>query len=635
MARPNHPSTSDTLSEPVPGALDFPRAWWARLVLTAVPPLVALASALAFGPYLVDDAYITFRYAANLAAGHGLVFNPGEAVLGTTTPLLAGLLGVLRLLGADIPSAARVLGLLGIMGVVLIIQRLALKPLGSIGAAAVALCLALHPDLAFAANSGMETGLSMAAVYGALLLTLRGWYFWAGLAAGIAFLLRPDGAVLIALLAGFTFWRAPRLCWRALLGAAVVSAPWLAYAYHTYGAIAPHSITAKQLIHAELPLEILRLNVERLTASFEMMVLSPLALLGLILSGLRRSGLLLVGVWMLVYLAGLSATCITPIPFPWYLSPLFPGIILFAGYATFSIASFVVGKLARAAERPANASPRSGPAPIAAFSNHRAGLVTAAVLLFLAGTGHAARDTWRRSMYDDHFGQRTAAYLAIADLLRPQCAPGDVLFVGEVGALAFALPEQVILDSSGINSPAVLRARRADFERLSAIGAASREGSVEWVAAVVDEFAPRYLVTYRLWMHIRDLASVPHIQRQYQMLELPDYPGYIVLERLPDVRPNTDKESASSPPDNVVSGVYKMHFAGYAAREVAQQVQAGLTDLFRLDITGQRRLGRIVPQHFGEAAYRGAGERPHRTGRQGVDSNLLLAAQFAGQIAHG
>ena len=33
-----------------------------------------------------DDAYITYRYARNLADGAGFVYNPGERVLGTTPP---------------------------------------------------------------------------------------------------------------------------------------------------------------------------------------------------------------------------------------------------------------------------------------------------------------------------------------------------------------------------------------------------------------------------------------------------------------------------------------------------------------------------------------------------------------------
>jgi hypothetical protein len=40
-----------------------------------------------------DDAFITYRYAANLSQGHGLVYNHGEHVLGTTSPGYAGLLG--------------------------------------------------------------------------------------------------------------------------------------------------------------------------------------------------------------------------------------------------------------------------------------------------------------------------------------------------------------------------------------------------------------------------------------------------------------------------------------------------------------------------------------------------------------
>ncbi|MFQ5718023.1 MAG: hypothetical protein ACE5IK_00605 [Acidobacteriota bacterium] len=36
------------------------------------------------GVEVIDDAYISFRYAANLVAGNGLVYNPGEAVQGYT-----------------------------------------------------------------------------------------------------------------------------------------------------------------------------------------------------------------------------------------------------------------------------------------------------------------------------------------------------------------------------------------------------------------------------------------------------------------------------------------------------------------------------------------------------------------------
>lgn len=47
-----------------------------------------------------DDAFITYRYAKNIAAGHGFVYNIGEKVLGTTTPLWTILLATGAVIGA-------------------------------------------------------------------------------------------------------------------------------------------------------------------------------------------------------------------------------------------------------------------------------------------------------------------------------------------------------------------------------------------------------------------------------------------------------------------------------------------------------------------------------------------------------
>jgi hypothetical protein len=80
-----------------------------RLALL-LPALLALLARLATGPHPIDDAYITFRYARNLADGLGLVYNPGEWVLGTTAPLWAVILGAGYRLGlTDLPWLATVL----------------------------------------------------------------------------------------------------------------------------------------------------------------------------------------------------------------------------------------------------------------------------------------------------------------------------------------------------------------------------------------------------------------------------------------------------------------------------------------------------------------------------------------------
>jgi hypothetical protein len=59
-----------------------------RAVVGAVLGLAALSAynALYFFPVTVDDAFISLRYAWNLAEGLGFVFNPGERVEGYSNP---------------------------------------------------------------------------------------------------------------------------------------------------------------------------------------------------------------------------------------------------------------------------------------------------------------------------------------------------------------------------------------------------------------------------------------------------------------------------------------------------------------------------------------------------------------------
>jgi len=61
--------------------------------------------------HLADDAYISFRFASNFAAGHGLVFNPGEYVMGYSNFLWVVALAAFEGLGWPAPQVAPALGL--------------------------------------------------------------------------------------------------------------------------------------------------------------------------------------------------------------------------------------------------------------------------------------------------------------------------------------------------------------------------------------------------------------------------------------------------------------------------------------------------------------------------------------------
>ena len=89
-----------------------------RLLLVALAGtgLLLLAHAWSYF-FLTDDAFISFRYARNLAHGYGLVFNPGhEAVEGYTNFLWVLLLAVLDALGLRPESAAPWLSLTATVG---------------------------------------------------------------------------------------------------------------------------------------------------------------------------------------------------------------------------------------------------------------------------------------------------------------------------------------------------------------------------------------------------------------------------------------------------------------------------------------------------------------------------------------
>ena len=103
MPRPLAPS------RPAPLEVPLRALAWAPLV-----GVIALViHVLRVRPWMLDDAFIYFRYADHWASGHGPVFNPGERVEGYTSFLWLALLTAGRALGADPVRCAHVLGWIG------------------------------------------------------------------------------------------------------------------------------------------------------------------------------------------------------------------------------------------------------------------------------------------------------------------------------------------------------------------------------------------------------------------------------------------------------------------------------------------------------------------------------------------
>jgi hypothetical protein len=97
-----------THTEPETSVTTRSRARSIGLLIVVAGGLLYWSAFKLYTGILLEDALISFRYAENLASGLGFTYNPGEAVLGMTSPLLT-LAAAGRLFGiAAIPVVATV-----------------------------------------------------------------------------------------------------------------------------------------------------------------------------------------------------------------------------------------------------------------------------------------------------------------------------------------------------------------------------------------------------------------------------------------------------------------------------------------------------------------------------------------------
>lgn len=233
--------------------------WWLP-ALAGLVPLFLLAWHFA---WVCDDAFISFRFARNLARGDGLVFNPGlERVEGFSNLGWVLLAAAVEAVGA---APAAVLPVISALCMALLVARvvrfLALEAeLGAPGLLAAALVLGTFPPLAVWSTSGLASapvalatwwlfeslarrqprGPSAAAAALVLVLLRADGPVWAGIAGGAVLLargLRDDRPVRAALVAAGA----------AALGLAGLLAWRLAY----YGDWLPQTARAKGRLDAE------------------------------------------------------------------------------------------------------------------------------------------------------------------------------------------------------------------------------------------------------------------------------------------------------------------------------------------------------------------------------------------------
>lgn len=210
----------------------------------------------------LDDAWIHFQFARNLARGDGLSFNPGQPTAGSTSPLWTFLLAGVYRMGGRFPVAGQMLSGICFLAALAATYALARQLTGNCRLAWLAgAVVAVNGRMVWAGLSGLETCLFAALSLLAIAAHLRGGGHKArphvaAVLFGLAALARPEGYLLFALAAADLAWgylsqHGTRNTKHGLLVACFVSlfaaivAPYLIFSLKTSGHLLPNTYHAK------------------------------------------------------------------------------------------------------------------------------------------------------------------------------------------------------------------------------------------------------------------------------------------------------------------------------------------------------------------------------------------------------
>jgi hypothetical protein len=161
-----------------------------------------------------DDSYIFYSYAQNLVKGNGYVFNPGERINATTSPLYTILLSLVYMIFrflpfVTIPLIGHVIGAISLFFLCFFLMQSFMSEKASLYPFVLPLVFLTNPLLARAI--GMETFLAMMLALMCLNFYVKGRLTAASLVCSFAVLARPDMILLGVVLLSYHFFRNRRL----------------------------------------------------------------------------------------------------------------------------------------------------------------------------------------------------------------------------------------------------------------------------------------------------------------------------------------------------------------------------------------------------------------------------------------
>lgn len=206
--------------------------------------------------YTEEDAFITFRVARQIALGNGFVYNPGQPIYGSTTPLLTLLLSAwIKLISTDVILAAKVMNLFAVTAT-LFFSLLILKIQGRTQAEQIgALTMGMFSArLVYMETQGMEIPLGLALLAASLYSWMKGRPIVTGILCGFLLWVRIDFIFWVLILSAFNVIINWKNTMRIAGIAALVYLPWVIFAWTYFGSPIPFTVTAKWVAYNQFNL---------------------------------------------------------------------------------------------------------------------------------------------------------------------------------------------------------------------------------------------------------------------------------------------------------------------------------------------------------------------------------------------
>ncbi len=436
--------TDNYLARDISNDMLFQRYFSLVYLLVTSAALYAVLSQWAY-----DDPFITYRYADNLARGLGFVYNPGERVLSTTTPLFAMLLGILHFVSPDLPRTANLIG-----AVSLALGGLFLWDLSRTWKTPIAgwAALLLYPTFTLpAVTLGSETPLYIALCLGSFAFYARQRYYITAVFAALAVLTRPDGVLVPIVLGADYLLRIRRpVPWKAALLFLCLVVPWFVFAWVYFGYPLPATLVTKQQQGTMAVSQTFGPGVISIIGwyldGWQYWLETILAIAGLywLVRYARQWSLVLV--WTVLYFAAYSLLGVSR--YFWYYAPLVPGFIVLVGLGSEALFN-AVRRICASRQREQDNENQS-PQTSSISTCQRLSYLFVGLLL-VGITAAQAVDIWKLKLNHD---PRSTAYKVVGEWIKGNTPEDAVVSSLEIGIIGYYADRRMV-DFAGILQPDV------------------------------------------------------------------------------------------------------------------------------------------------------------------------------------